>query len=56
VATLCAEVAISRKTGDKIFDRCKDCGVQAFTDCSRRPFRQANRLSPWLEAWRPVET
>src|SRR5262249_8801068 len=37
------EFGISRKTGYKIFDRCKDCGVQAFTDRSRRPYRQANR-------------
>ena len=41
---------ISRKTGYKIFDRYKDCGVAAFTDRSRRPYRQANRLPPQLEA------
>jgi putative transposase len=45
-----AEFRISRKTGYKIFDRYKDCRVQAFTDRSRRPFRQANRLPPQLEA------
>ena len=28
----------------------KDCGVSAFTDRSRRPYRQANRLPPQLEA------
>ena len=50
MAPLCAEFGISRKTGYKIFDRYKDCGVQAFTDRSRRPFRQANRLPPQLEA------
>jgi putative transposase len=50
MAPLCAEFAISRKTGYKIFDRYKDCGVQAFTDRSRRPYRQANRLPPQLEA------
>jgi putative transposase len=44
MAPLCAEFGISRKTGYKIFDRYKDCGVQAFSDRSRRPYRQANRL------------
>lgn len=43
-------VRISRKTGYKIFDRYKDCGVAAFSDRSRRPCRQANRLPPQLEA------
>src|SRR5262245_8723890 len=46
MAPLCAEVGISRKTGYKIFERYKDCGVAAFTDRSRRPYRQANRLPP----------
>jgi putative transposase len=50
MAPLCAELGISRKTGYKIFDRYKDCGVAAFTDRSRRPYRQANRLPPQLEA------
>ena len=50
MAPLCAEFGISRKTGYKIFDRYKDCGVEAFTDRSRRPYRQANRLPPQLEA------
>ena len=50
MAPLCAEIGISRKTGYKIFDRYKDCGVAAFTDRSRRPYRQANRLPPQLEA------
>ena len=50
MAPLCIEFGISRKTGYKIFDRYKDCGVQAFTDRSRRPYRQANRLPPQLEA------
>src|SRR5881397_3944272 len=50
MAPLCAEFGISRKTGYKIFDRYQDCGVQAFTDRSRRPYRQANRLPPQLEA------
>ena len=50
MAPLCAEFGISRKTGYKLFDRYKDCGVLAFTDRSRRPYRQANRLPPQLEA------
>ena len=41
ITQLCAEFGISRKTGYKIFDRYKDCGVQAFTDRSRRPYRQS---------------
>src|SRR4029077_17170769 len=44
------EVGISRKTGYKIFERYKDCGVAAFTDRSRRPYRQAHRPPPQLEA------
>jgi putative transposase len=50
MAPLCAAFGISRKTGDKIFERYKDCGVAAFSDRSRRPYRQANRLPPQLEA------
>ena len=50
MAPLCAEFGISRKTGYKIFDRYKDCGLTAFTDRSRRPYRQANRLPPAIEA------
>jgi putative transposase len=50
MAPLCGEFGISRKTGYKIFDRYKDCGVQAFTDRSRRPHRQANRLPAPIEA------
>ena len=41
---LCKEFGISRKTGYSLFSRYKDCGVAAFTDRSRRPYRQANRL------------
>src|SRR5262249_47379710 len=50
MAPLCAEFGISRKTGYKIYDRYKECGVTALTDRSRRPYRQANRLPPQLEA------
>jgi len=44
MAELCREFGISRKTGDKIFDRYQECGVQGLTDRSRRPYRYANRL------------
>jgi putative transposase len=50
MAPLCAEFGISRKTGYKIFDRYKDCGLEALTDRNRRPFRQANRLPAPIEA------
>src|SRR2546426_11405213 len=49
-APLCGEFGISRKTGYTIFERYKDCGVAAFTDRSRRPYPQANRLSAPIEA------
>jgi hypothetical protein len=45
MAALCREFAISRKTGYKIFDRYKECGLEALTDRSRRPWR-----------WRPPTT
>src|SRR4030088_1970559 len=38
------EVAIFPKTGYKIFDRYKECGVQGLTDRSRRPYRYAHQL------------
>src|SRR5213593_1496344 len=50
MAPLCAAFGISRKTGYKLFERYKDCGLGAFTDRSRRPYRQANRLPAPLEA------
>ena len=50
MAALCAEFGISRKTGYKIFERYKDCGVTGLTGRSRRPYRQANRLPAQVEA------
>ena len=50
MAPLCAEFEISRKTGYKIYERYKACGAEAFTDRSRRPYRQANRLPAPVEA------
>jgi putative transposase len=49
MARLCAEFGISRKTGYKIYDRYRDCGAEALTDRSRRPYRYANRLPPIVE-------
>jgi transposase len=50
MATLCREFAISRKTGYKIFDRYKECGLEALTDRSRRPWRYGNQLPQPVEA------
>jgi putative transposase len=44
MADLCREFGISRKTGYKIFDRYKKCGVQGLTDRSRRPHHNAHKL------------
>jgi hypothetical protein len=35
---VCREFGISRKTGDKIFDRSRELGLEALTDRSRRRF------------------
>jgi hypothetical protein len=43
MAALCREFAISPKTGYKIFDRCKQSGLEAPRDRSRRPWRYRNR-------------
>ncbi len=49
MAGLCREFGISRKTGYKIFSRYKDSGLEALTDRSRRPYRQANQLPFQIE-------
>jgi putative transposase len=49
MAALCREFAVSRKTGYKIFQRYKDCGLEGLTDRSRRPYRQANQLPFQIE-------
>jgi putative transposase len=41
MAALCREFDVSRKTGYKIFQRYKDCGLDGLTDRSRRPYRHA---------------
>src|SRR5215203_935570 len=50
MAALCREFGISRKTGYKVFERFKDHGAEAFTDRSRRPYRQAGQLPAVIEA------
>jgi len=50
MAALCREFDISRKTGHKIFNRYRECGLEGLTDRSRRPYRQANRLPFQIEA------
>lgn len=50
MAVLCREFDISRKTGYKIFNRYRDCGLEGLTDRSRRPYRQANQLPFQIEA------
>lgn len=50
MAPLCREFNISRKTGYKIFERYKDCGLKGLTDRSRKPHRYANRLPFQVEA------
>ena len=49
MAELCREFDISRKTGYKIFNRYKDCGLEGLTDRSRRPYRHANQLPFQIE-------
>jgi transposase-like protein len=47
---VCRDFGISRKTGYKIFDRYKEHGLEALTDRSRRPVRNANQLPQRLES------
>ncbi len=49
MAPLCAEFGISRKTGYKIFERYKNCGIDGLNDRSRRPHRHANQLPFQIE-------
>jgi len=50
MASLCREFGISRKTGYKIFDRYKECGLEAIADRPRRPYRYGNQLPQQIEA------
>ena len=49
MVVLCREFDVSRKTGYKIFQRYKDCGLEGLTDRSRRPYRHANQLPFQIE-------
>jgi transposase InsO family protein len=49
MTSLCREFGISRVTGYKIFNRYKDCGLDALNDRSRAPYRQANKLPFQIE-------
>src|ERR1700761_7400930 len=44
MASLCREFGIARKTGYKIYERYKECGMEGLTDRARRPWRYANSL------------
>jgi putative transposase len=50
MAEVCREFDISRKTGYKILERYKRCGMEGLTDRSRRPYRQANQLPFQIES------
>ena len=50
MAQVCREFDVSRKTGYKIFERYKNCGLEGLTDRSRRPYRQANQLAFQIES------
>ena len=50
MSDLCREYDISRKTGYKIYDRYKDCGLLGLSDRSRRPHRYGNQLPYQIEA------
>jgi Helix-turn-helix domain len=45
MAALCREFDVSRKTGYKIFQRYKDCGLEGLTDRSRRLAERRERMT-----------
>jgi len=49
MASLCREFGIARKTGYKIYERYKECGMEGLTDRVRRPWRYANSLPLQLQ-------
>jgi transposase len=49
MAPLCREFGISRVTGHKLYNRFRECGLEAFKDRSRRPYRHANKLPYQVE-------
>ena len=50
VTDVCREFGISRRTGYKIFDRCKEHGLEALSGRSRRPVHYANQLPHQIES------
>lgn len=44
MSELCREFGISRKTGYKIYNRYKECGLEALSDRSKRPVRFGNQI------------
>lgn len=50
MSDLCREYGISRKTGYKIYDRYKECGLLGLADRLRRPYRYGNQLPEQIEA------
>lgn len=44
MARLCREFGVSRKSGYKILARYNEVSLDGLTDCSRRPYPQANQL------------
>lgn len=49
MAGLCREFGISRKTGYKIWDRYKECGIEGLPAQSSRPYKNANKLPIQIE-------
>lgn len=49
MSPLCKEFGITRRTGYKIYNRYKDCGLAGLCDRSRRPYRHANQLPYQVE-------
>lgn len=49
MAVMCREFGISRKTGYKIFNRYKDCGIRGLEDRARSPYRHPNKTPFQIE-------
>jgi hypothetical protein len=54
MAKLCREFAMSRKTGHKIFDRYKECGVQGLT--ARNPMSFGAPITRASSCWAIINT
>lgn len=49
MSSLCKEFGITRRTGYKIYNRYKECGLEGLNGRSRRPHRHANQLPYQIE-------